>query len=494
MLALGMRLGAWLAEGELGRFARAFGSLSTPHPPLGYLPLALAGAFTGDVRSIIAFADAVWLVLLLDALVRLVRPAPWWAGQLAWLVGLSASATWWSADHAGFDLVTAATCAQALSWLHASEDLSRGRASLATGAWLGAAFLSKYSAPLVLAAPVGLVGLGALVRGGSARRNLAGAVGAWALLFLPWASMNGGVAWDYVVSALAPPDAPGFYPEARTTMQRLGGSGQAEMSAAIVAAYGLPLTALLAASALWSRRRIPLLGVLGGIAVLGAMNSREARYALPLVWLLAAAAVPAGRVAWELAVTWLGLAAPTFRGSELAYARCDADCAPPRRDMRWSTSLFTTKSSWPQPPSVFAPIDADARTWRVAEMIEGAARAGVNDRLRLLLEPGGSNQPAEPTTWQLEIERTRRGWTLETVVARLVEGRLEETSFLGPFPEAPGTPAPWALVVAPAASFEPDSAPTRPSVAAAWLAAHPHRVVTRWELPEGQAAVLVEVL
>ncbi len=493
MLAQGMRLGAWLAEGDLARFAPTFATLSTPHPPVGYLPLAVAGAFTRDVRVLIAFADAVWLLVLLDALVRVVRPAPWWAGQIAWLVGLSASATWWSADHAGFDLVTAATCAQALSWLHATEGFSRTRASLATGAWLALAFLTKYSAPLVLALPVAVVGLGALVRGATRRRNLAGAVLVWGVIFLPWAAVNGGVAWDYVASALVPPDAPGFYPEARTPLQRLGGSGQAEMAAAIVAAYGLPLTLLLTASAAWSRRWVPLLGVVGGIVVLGMMNSREARYALPLVWLLAAAAVPAGRVAWELAVTWVGLAAPTFRGSELAYARCDAACAPARRDMRWSTDLLTSRGTWPQPPSVFAPIDADVTTWRVAEIIEAAARAGVTDRLGLLLEPGGTDQPAEPTVWQLEIEQTRRGWSLETIVARFAGGRLQATSFIGPFPEVPGPPARWVIVVAAGAAVEGTATAARTSVAAAWLAAHPHRVVERWELPDGQAAILAEV-
>ncbi|MFN7146872.1 MAG: hypothetical protein ACK4YP_24065, partial [Myxococcota bacterium] len=323
MLAQALRLGRWLADGEIGAAWSAFAHLTAPHPPVGYLPLVAAATVSAEPRTVVLVADLVWLVLLLDAVRRLTWPAPWWSGQIAWAMASATGLVWWSADHAGFDLAAAATCAQALGWLRASEGLTRRGATVAFGLWLAAAFLTKYSAPLVLALPVVVGCLPALRRSPG---GVALAVAAFAAVAVPYYAENGRMVAEYVRSALAPPSIPGFFPEERTLLQRFGGEGQAMFLAVLKESFGWPGFVLLGVGAVLARRPLPLLGVVSGVVLLGAMNSREPRYALPVLYLFAAAGAPAAGAAWQLGAVLVAALLPGMRASATLFATCGPEC------------------------------------------------------------------------------------------------------------------------------------------------------------------------
>jgi hypothetical protein len=480
MLGQGMRLGRWIAEGRWGQAWDAFVGLVAPHPPLGYVPLALVSVVVRDVRWVVALSAAVWAGLLLDGACRLVRPAPVWAGPLAWGIGMASAPLWWSADHAGFDLVAAAATVQALAWLHASEGFARRRESALFGAWLGAAFLSKYTAPLVLALPVAWAGVSALAgrgasEGVSARRtNLALAVAAWAVLWVPWAAHNGEIAVRYVASALAPPAGPGFFPEERTLLQRVSGEGQVGFLAVLEVALGGPILVLGAASAIRERRVPVLLALVGGLLALGAMNAREARYALPLVVLFPIAAVPSRGERWREAAVLGGLALPMARGTWSWYRGCDRACAPSVRELRVDRGELTRTGAWPTPALAFQPISEHPERMAVDEaLVEARALAGEAP-LAVLVDALDSRGA---TMWQLEAEA--RGWDLDmvSVAVRLTpDGRMEEARFRGPFPGGWSVEPRAALVV---------SLPSGGSRAAAWASAHGWTPSRTWDVPGG---------
>ncbi len=477
MLAQALRIGSWLSDGELGAALDAFVHLTAPHPPVGYLPLVLAATVTSAVRVVIVVADLAWLLLLLDALQRLVRPAPWWSGQLAWALASATGLAWWSADHAGFDLAAAATCAQALAWLRASEGLTRRGPAVAFGAWLAAAFLTKYSAPLILALPV-VVGCLPAVR--RSPRGLALAVGAFALLAVPYYAENGRMVAEYVRSALLPPSIPGNFPEERTLLQRFGGEGQLLFLAVLKENLGWPGFVLLCAGAAWARRPLPLLGVVSGVMLVGAMNSREARYALPLLYLLAAAGAPVAGVAWHHGALFVAALLPGLRASATVYDTCGSDCAVARRSFTVDPALLRTWGAWPNPAEAFLPLSEHPDAWQVDEVVAALAaerRSAAPVYIVLDAAPGAP----DVSTYQLEIERQAVGIDLEAVIARVGPRGLETTSYLGPFPRERPAPPELAYLV------------DNGGASATWLAARPHTSVRAWALPDGAVGQLVRL-
>lgn len=534
MLGQGMRLGRWIVEGRFAEAWQAFAELVAPHPPFGYLPIILASMFTREIRFVIAFNAVCWALVLLDASIRLVRPAPIWSAQLGWFLLVASSPFWWSADHAGFDLAAAAAILQALSWLRASEGFKRVRESIVFAAWLAAAFLTKYSGPLILALPVAWAVLHALVQcqrvwrgvpagdGGQAwrwlrrvtvgpgrrrlrrhssvpadertaegdiRRHPTGlrgllAAGAmWSLLWVPWAMVNGRVAAAYVGSALSPPSTPGFYPETLSLLDRISGEGQGMFLAVLKVSLGGALLLVCLAAAARERRREVLLALFGGVIALGAMNSREARYALPLVALLAVAAVPS-RPDRRLQAGVLGaLGLPLAWGTWTNWTHCHRECAPDIRPLRVDVRELTRLGTWPTPHPAFLPLSEHPEFWAVDASLDALLALGQEGPLGILVD--ARNGPGV-TTWQLTAETRGMDLSIVTIVARTGPRGLEEARFKGPFPGGTDGNISAVLIVAPKGALEGQSSATGEGGAAlAWADAYAWAPIQSW--PAGSA-------
>ena len=494
MLSQALRLGTMLRSGELVDVAVAMFQLSAPHPPFAYLPLVGLATLGLPLRAIVAVADLFWMLLLLHGSTLLCREKgqpDLQAGALAMLAGLSAGLTWWSADHHGFDLPTAAVVLQSLGWLHASEGLSRRREALGFGFWLGAAFLTKYSVPLVLFLPVVVVCVPALWR---QPRNLALAVGTWVIVAGIWMGANHHAVVDYVASALNPPVAPGNFPEQRSLMQRFAGQGQAMFWTVLKDALGWPALALLSLGALGIRRKLPLLALLSGLLFLGAMNSREGRYALPLVFLIAAAGAPPSRWGWQPAVMLLAALAPGFRGSFLAYKDSDASEVPSRRALEHSLSSLRSLSPWPTPATPFQPVSEHPDPWLCKTVLEDAQPfLGDHRVLGMLLD----TLPEAPTSsvYQLVAEVHEMNLDLLSIHAMVSPQGLMTNSYRGPLSvvdDAP-PPAPGELRREPP-TVRVIYVVTHPSSRAGkrWLEETAHRVLKSYPLPDGHSGLLLE--
>ncbi|MDP2310394.1 MAG: hypothetical protein Q8P18_30535 [Pseudomonadota bacterium] len=496
MLGQAMRLGGMLRAGELVEVGQEMFALSAPHPPFGYLPLVGLAALGLPLRGIIAGADLFWLLLILHGSVLLCSrkgEPDLQAGALATLAGVSAGLTWWSADHHGFDLPTAAVVLQSLGWLHASEGLTVRRASVCFGFWLACAFLTKYSAPLVLFLPV-LVGCApALWR---QPRNLGLAALVWAGVAGIWLAANRRSVVDYVVSALDPPTAPGNFPEQLTLIQRFAGDGQGMFFAVLKDAMGWPVLALLLLGAVAARRKLPLLGLISGLLFLGAMNSREGRYALPLVILMAVAGAPAARWGWQPAVMLLAVLAPGLRGAFIAYRDTDASEAPARRPLDHPIATLRTLAPWPFPAPAFSPISEHPEPWACAEVLEEALpRLGEHRVLGMLL----NTLPEAPSSSVYQLVAEQMGLKLDilTIHAMISPQGLMSNSYRGPLavvedapPPSPGElrREPSGVTVVYVVTHPSSAAGTR------WLAETPHTVLSRRSLPDGHSGVLVQKL
>ncbi len=481
MLAQALHVGAWLTGGEAARAAYEMVRLTAPHPPVGYLPLIFGAMFTRDVRVVIAVSDLFFALLLLDASLRLCRREGWLAGQIAWTMGMATAMTWWSGDFAGFDLAAAATCLQAVSWLHASERLTGRREAIAFAAWLAAAFLTKYSSPLILVAPVGVAGLAMIARGAKLRQwqNLGLALGVFALVAVPYYALNGSAVAAYVQSDLNPQVAPGNFPESSTILERFGGVGQASYFGAIKDQVGWPALVLLLGAAVVGRRWLPLAGVLGGIVTLGAMNSREARYSLPLVFLLTTAGAPLARFGWQHVLGLVALAALTLHGTATTFLACNAECAPAARVFGMDVGAWKTRGAWPEPAESSRPVSEPARAWQVTEVVQAAHDAGAKGLFvvisdRLFCPMAGS--------YMLAAESLGLDMPIHSVHVLETAGGLKTNTFVGPFGRDVRPDPTVAYVILSDESSD----------AATWLAQKEGDHVRRFSLPRHATGVLVK--
>ena len=486
VLAQALHLGRMVQAGEISGAVGLWVHLAAPQPPVGYLPPVLLAALGFPLRAVIVGSDLIALGLLLDGIRRLAGPVPWWSPTLAWALATATGLLWWSADHYGFDLVAAATITQALGWLAASEGLSRPGPRRAFALWLALAFLSKYTAPMFLVAPVLWICVPAIWR---RPRALLEAVGIWALVALPYYLLNHELIGHYVASTFAPPELPGNLPPELGLRDRLGG-GQAFMLAGLVEGAGLPLLALLLAGALRERRAIPLLGAVGGLVVVGMVSVQQGRYMLPAIFLLAAAAAPRSRPAWPegLVVALLGLT--TLRGSATQFSEVRAAEAPANRAMAHDVGALLSVGSWPAPAQAFQPISEAIGPWKLAEVV-----AAIHDQL----PPGGAvvlamdTLPEAPSAaaYMLVAEAAGTPFDLLALHTRMGPLGLEVNGYLGPFPtRMVPEQRPWEgmdLVYAVRATAGRGAVST-------WLDSVITEPIARWSLPGGHEGMLLRLV
>ena len=478
MLAQSLRLGLLARQGEVVVALDKWAGMDIPHPPAGYLPTLLIGLLVGPwlgTRWVVALASTFCLGLLLDALARISRPAPWWGVQVAWLLASGAAITWWAADHYGFDLVASVVVLQALSWLQASRGLEDRRASVMFGLWLGVGFLTKYSVPLICLLPVVLVcGRYVFKRPG----HVLLAFLAWLAITLPYYLFKGDAVTAYVHSALSPPDAPGNFPIPLTLAQRFSGAGQLRFVAVLKDALGWPgLVAMVAAAAV-SRRLIPLAAVASGLVLLGAMNSQEGRYALPLIFLLAAAAIPRRGPAWKTTLLLGAVALPLFWGSASTFATMTQERAPARRPLGHTVQTFAHWGRWPWPEQPFMPISEHPDRWKVGWVLDTLLPLAEADGSAAMLLDQDIEGPGISTYQLLAVER---GSTTEflPIHVRMGERGLETASRKSHHKE-------------PTVAYVVRRDGPR-SAGAAWLARVPHQVLQALDLPHNCTGTIIRL-
>ncbi len=386
VLGVALRLAQLLRDGALGEFSWCFPSLLAPHPPGAYAPAILGYTLLGEGRHVHLAAGGLLLFLCWDGLRRL-GGGPW-AGHLGLLWLMSGGLPWQQAEGYGIDLVAAAFVIQSLSWLAASDALRRPAAAGLWGAWMGAAFLAKYTAPMFLWGPCLVAAV--WVVAGRRWRQLGIALAGWALVALPWYLQRGAEVLDYATTSntataelsgnTALVTGPwtsaanlGWYPG--VLLDQLGPWGAAALALGLL----LPRHPRVPRGA----RLVALLGVLGGWLLLANQIQRQGRYLLPALPLLAL--LPAA-VRGRLLLA--PVAAVGCWGALQLYD--DGGSFPPSRQL--SFSLATAGAGWPFPPEPLRPTSESPARWNLAggvAALAAAVPAGTETVGFLSSDPGG---------------------------------------------------------------------------------------------------------
>jgi hypothetical protein len=462
VLGASMRLAQLLWDGELGRLAWCFQSLIGPHPPGAYVPSFLTYSVLGTQgRWTHLVAGALVAGLCLDGVRRLGGGLPGWV----WL--LACPLVWLQAEAYGIDLVGAACVVQCLSHLAASKKLTHRVHSVAWGAWLGAAFMVKYTAPMFLWAPCVLAGVW-VVRERRWKALGFGVLG-FAVVAGPWYATHLGGLADYLSASSGG--------ALLTNTQALTGSW-AERAAwyplVLTDSVGwLGLIGAVVALAAWPRRKgvdlshwaIPALGVLGGVVLLSLQSQRQGRYLLPALPLIAAvigsskvwpAMLPASGVGLYgtamIFLTWTDV--PISRG----YAHT------------WDQAA----AGWPWPHATFQPTSFDRQPWELHERLEQVRHVhGSDDGTVAFLLDDATGAPPFGVVLSAVAARGYR-WPVATI---MVLPHNEAAVFVGPFTDSEWPPREFSVLVS---IFRPGDAQRE-----AWLRTSPLQLVDSWPLPEG---------
>lgn len=471
VLGTAMRLSQQLRDLALGDFLWCLNSLLGPHPPGAYLPALASYTVLGTSwRGVHLVAGALVLWLCWDGIRRL---GGGWVGAL--FLGAS-GLVWLQAESYGVDLVGAAVVVQCLSWLVASEGLSRPRESAAWGAWLGLAFLTKYTAPLALWAPCLVAGVW-VIRGGR-WRNLGRAVLAWALVAGPWLFPHLGALGGYL-GASSDADNALLTNKALVAGPWYGAENLSWYPAALADAFGWPgLLALLLGALAWPRRRhappgawvVPLSGALGAWLLLAMQIQRQDRYLLVVFPLLAALA-GSSRLRWLLA--------PVGAAGLYGAAGVFATWTDVPASRTYTHSLAEAGEDWPWVHEAYQPTSFDPETWRLDEQLQATREAYGSDEGTvgfLLDDMGGA--PGFGNVLSRSAALGYR-WHVATV---MVGGGGRAAVFVGPF-----TTDDW-----PSRDFSTLLAIVRPSDGQrlSWLASTGMILEEEWSLPQGRVGRL----
>ncbi len=359
MLGIALRLAHLLTTGAWGELSWSLPSLVAPHPPGAYLPGLLAYALSPDPRTAHLLAAGGALLLAWDGIRRMTGSA---ARGLLGLVWLAASPlVWQQAELYGVDLFAAVAVLQSVSHLVASRGLRHGGHAVGWGAWMGVAFLTKYTAPFFLWLPCVLVGLLILVRGRWG--NLARAFGAWCLVAGPWFLGHGDDVLAYAgASNTATPELAGntplvtgawwaphnvsWYPAALLHSLGTGGTLALGLAALVPGGRATPRAARWFA---WAT-------VLGGWLLLAPQLQRQVRYLLPMLP-MAAVLLSTSRLAPLLAVVGI----ISVHANYLHFS--DPTEAPAQRKAHFPVE--TAGQTWPQVPEALSPMSEDPNEWRL---------------------------------------------------------------------------------------------------------------------------------
>ncbi len=504
LLGTAMRLGAELRAGDVGAFISHSLTLIAPHPPGGYILVALLYAVLGPLDVVPLLASLVCLGLIWDALLRVWRAARQPRVRSAWGAALFVAAAplvWSQAEFFGFDLAAAAVVCQCLSHVLASRGLSVRRSALWAGAWLGAGVWVKYTVPIFLA-PVGLAMAAGLVwdrargRDGLRQRlvNAAWLLGALALVLGPLMAFAGKGMVGYVWHSFFPPEQFEQFVGDRAVEQRTLHSTFDRLfyyQGALKDLWGWPGLALLLAGVglvgwrgrrLWRRRAarsavVCLTCVVGSSAVLAALTAKQERYYLPAIFVLLAVALPGlmrRRVTAALTATALlplvAVVALDYSGWTQANTMDEGmagyEVGPPspapqvRRHQDDASLTFTSWGRFPMLEERYRPLSQDPQHADLERMLRLAAQAMPRgaSRIGVLVEEEDITHGFGP----LLLTAQRLGYSWDIVTVKLVPrvspaGGVGVMHFQGPFFSG-GKPRPFPVLVIyehPGARFTP---------------------------------------
>lgn len=471
LLGTAMRLANALRDLAPVELLLGANTLVGPHPPGAYVAPTVAYSLvgTGWTQAHLV-SGALVLGVCWDGMRRLGAGLPAAAALAA--CGL----VWSQATNAGVDLMAGACVVQAVSWLVASDRLRRRRAALWWGAWMGAGFLTKYTAPLFLWGPCLLAGWWVLRH--RRWRALAGAVLAF-----------GGVAGVWYAT------------HAREVAGYIGASGDASnplltnkdllegpwwaaerlswYPAVVADAWGIPgALALVGAVALGflAKRRAgawaaPLLAVGGGWLALTLQIQRQDRYLTPAAPLLAASvAGPIG---------WVALPVLAFGAYGAARIYGQPGEAPTNRD--YAHAWPPAGGDFPWMHEAFRPVSLEPAGWQLERAVTGiaAAHGARTGTVALLLDEQGG----VPGFGVFLSAVTRAGYRWDVATVMLMErGPHPKESppaavFVGPF-----TTDAW-----PPRTFRTLFAVIRPGdgMRLGWVARQGFTLADSWALPKG---------
>lgn len=373
MLGIAMRLGQLFTTGAWGELSWCLPSLVAPHPPGAYVPAMVAFVVSPQPRTAHLLAMAGVLFLAWDGLRRMTGSP--WRGVFGMLWLGSSPLVWQQAEGYGVDLLAGVAVLQALSHLTASKGLRDRKAAMGWGAWMGAAFLTKYTAPFFLWAPCVAVGVVVLARGRWS--TLARAFGAWCLVALPWFLGHGDDVLAYAgASNTATAELAGntplvsgpwwawdnlrWYPSALLESLGIGGVAALGLSTLVPGSRRVPRAG----------RWLAIAAVLGGWLLLAPQMQRQVRYLLPMLP-LAAVLLSTSRLAPVL----LFAALPGIAESLAVFS--DRTEAPPQR--RADLELDRPGQGWPEVPVALKPMSESPLHWRLDGAITALARNTPDD-------------------------------------------------------------------------------------------------------------------
>ncbi|MEC7946645.1 MAG: hypothetical protein VX265_03695, partial [Myxococcota bacterium] len=356
-------------------------TLVGPHPPGAYAVPAAVYAVVGTGWSqahLLSGALVIWLCW--DGMRRLGAGLPA-AAALA-----SCGLVWTQATNAGVDLMAAACVVQSVSWLVASDRLRVRRAAMWWGAWMGAGFLTKYTAPLFLWGPC-LLAAWWVVRG-RRWKSLAWGFAAFSVVAGIWYATHGREVAGYIGAS---GDAAN---PLLTNRDLLAGPwwGWERMSwypAVVADAWGIPgAAALLFAICMGgiAKRRAgawaaPLLAVAGGWLALTLQIQRQDRYLTPAAPLLAAAV--SGAAGWA--------ALPVLAAGAYGAARIYGRSGTPPANRDYAHGWPPDGGDFPWMHDAFKPVSLVPEAWQLDRAVQAMAAAHGADTgtVALMLDEQG---------------------------------------------------------------------------------------------------------
>lgn len=466
------RLAQQLYDGAIYWFIVCFSSLLGPHPPFAYLPFTVSSVLFPEQSWNHLVGGLLVLWLIWDGLFRLR------AGLIGWLWFAASPVVWNQAENAGIDLVASACIIQAISHLYASNQLRKNWHVWAWGAWIGASFMTKYTAPMFLWAPCLIAGYWSIRYG--KWKKLGMGIGAFLLVAMPWWSTHVSQVVGYVLAS--GDSSSGLLTNKAIIEHPWSAENITWYLGAFVDAIGWQAAGWTLVFFLLPRKNSPkyllFTGILGGWLMLNAQKQRQDRYLTP-VYPLAGAMIghsPLG----ILSLTTLSEIVPA-----VSQIYASTERMPVQRNYTHDFSI--AGDTWPIPSDSYFPISQDPKPWKIDEALEKLAKYVGSGEVSvgfLLDERNGA--PGYGTILSRAIAKGYR-WHIATVmIARPMGGYQEKgvnrplaSIFVGPFLFGEWPSRNFSVMLS---MVKPNEDPQREK----WLRSTGMTAVEEWELPQGR--------
>ena len=377
------RLAQLLTDGEFEWFVYCFSSLLGPHPPFAYLPFVGSALVFPDLPYNHLIGGAIVLWLIADAMYRMGAGIFGFAFIWVW------TPIWLQSENAGIDLVAGATVIQSISHLVRSDGLDNRYHTLGWGAWIGAAFMTKYTAPMFLWGPCVVAGIWAIKH--KRMKRIFEGIGAFCIVALPWWSTHWKQVQGYV---LASGNAQSGLLTNKTIIENpWTPENMLWYPTAMMDTVGPLLPIIIGLGVLMGSTQIvktrswiaPVLisSILGGWIMLNAQKQRQDRYIIPAYPIMSAGLAMAPGLVTIAAIPFLWKV--TRENINIFNSN---EPAPAQRD--YSHDVDSPAASYPTPHEAYWPISHDLTPWKIDEALNKvASMQGKDGTVGFLLDEQG---------------------------------------------------------------------------------------------------------